>query len=922
MNSKDKPKISFFNSVRERFNNALGGFRGANVKPRFDGSDFLRYGTKSQPIYSSWAPLEMKDEDMYKGYSYAAIQRRANGVATVARQFIVTDANQEALDIYQKHGVDPIHPYLKLIRNSAEFSEREFWKAISIYLDLIGVYYLGCVRKHGQVGNDVRMPVLTSDIKKFVLLNPYEIRRVVDANTGEVKAYVERKRDGRQRTWMPYQIIEFKELNPFDNEKAWAITDAAKQNIFTLRQQGDYTAKSLEGNQNTPGIISTDIALSPEDFADFRSRIRNSHEGEPLYANGGGGITWTPMTVDLDKAALSSVNELNRSELMSITGTSKTTLGIEESGTTRETARVQDENFDSKTVQPRVEDIVDALNLDYKKYYKREFDQVSYMMRVKDTVASDYDTELKAVQLRSSQFQLVDQLVQQGYARESASQFAEGKIGVADLQKMEKSDVKEERARQDMAEQLNPQQDEQDKQPEEAVQKPSDEQNPPKGNVTQDQQESGSETAQEGSSDKSNNSIEQVNNDVESLDDKNYRGNGASDEDIKILNKAYKEFLKNIRSVQREIIEEAASTVNQNSFTEKDIMGDDKKESFVDKLVNFYKSYWWVLFPMFANILTNRRNNQFGQSYEFKVTNDIEDKQDKTAHEVAEGHIDTILKDVLKATNRTYDNMVENEAVNLISKDYDKDSGKYVDYFVAKPNAREIVDAIRNTDILDKHKAIYRKAQELALQGNSRRQIIKTIRSEFNNISKIRATTIARNETSRIFNQSQYDADIQFLKSINKLSVAKKRLVSRTGNPCDICKSIIDKGPIPFTDNFVNKGDTIEANGKTFVANYEAIGSGTVHVNCNCRYELVLDNAKTENSLSENILDWLSTHSIEEVHNYIRKSGDQFCVFSENGKKMGCYPSRDEANKRLRQIEYFKRNKAVEQDEALLSEDK
>lgn len=38
----------------------------------------------------------------------------------------------------------------------------------------------------------------------------------------------------------------------------------------------------------------------------------------------------------------------------------------------------------------------------------------------------------------------------------------------------------------------------------------------------------------------------------------------------------------------------------------------------------------------------------------------------------------------------------------------------------------------------------------------------------------------------------------------------------------------------------------------------------------------------------------------------IRKVGGEWCVMSESGKKLGCYKSRKEAEKRLKQIEYFK----------------
>lgn len=38
----------------------------------------------------------------------------------------------------------------------------------------------------------------------------------------------------------------------------------------------------------------------------------------------------------------------------------------------------------------------------------------------------------------------------------------------------------------------------------------------------------------------------------------------------------------------------------------------------------------------------------------------------------------------------------------------------------------------------------------------------------------------------------------------------------------------------------------------------------------------------------------------------IRKQGSQWCIFSKSGKKLGCYPSKKQAQKRLREIEFFK----------------
>lgn len=836
--------------LREKIVNALGGQIVRSSRP--SANDFLRYGNRTEPLYPTWSQVKMSDRDMYKGYSYAAIQRRANGVADIALNYIRTSVNDETLDAYNKQEETPVHPYLKLIQQSTNFTEKEFWSTISIYLDLAGRFYLGCVRKKGRANS--KLPEVLSDIKKFVLLNPYEVNRVIDPNTGEVSGYIEHKKDNRERIWDRYQIIEMRELNPFDWTEFYSVTDAAKENIFTLKQSGDYTAKSLDGNLKTPGIIATDIQLNPEEFADFRARIMNSREGEPIFANGGGHITWEPMNVDLDKSALGSVNEMNRTELFSAMGMSKTSMGIEESGTTRETARVQNENAATKTYKPRVDFIVGCLTKDYKQKYPREFKLTGYDMYVDSVIEADYDTEIKAVQLRQAQSDLASSLIQQGYTPEVSAQYVQGEIELGDLVVSEKTEP------------IQPAQTAQET-PEEA----------PNENIDDESTQATEEPTDGANGQSEQNSLVQTNSISDELDLDNYNPADLDTKQTEELNSAYDKFLASVRKVERQIMNESSSQLLQNNFTESDFMNEEKKESFVDRLINFYKQYWWAIFPLFANILTNKRNNEFGANHEFVVTNDIENKLDQTSKEVAEGHVNTILKDVITTANRVYDELTTNEAVKLIKQDYEEHPNNYVNYFVTTPTDQEILTAIRNTDILSQNQRIYRTARQIALQGKSRQDIAKAIRERYQHVSETRATTIARNETSRIFGQSQYDADYQFLNSVGRLSSAKKRLVSRTGHPCEICQAIIDRGPIPFTQNFLDKGQSIEAGNKTFTANYEAISSGVVHVNCNCRYELVFDN-ETFNALeTKNLNSWMDAHSdddcCDEFHS-TNKNGD------------------------------------------------
>ena len=421
--------------LRDTFLNMLGGdtqevrktsnsFRGAR--------DFLKYGNREQ-LTPQWSDIKMSDKDMYRGYSYAVIQNRWNKVASLAKANLKTFANKEIVDEYQKNNEIVYHPYLTLIEDSTRFTEKQFWKNISIYLDLAGRYYLGVVR------NEVKpikegYPTITTDIKEFIMLNPYEIRRVINKDN-EVAGYIERKKDGRYREWPLYQIIEMKELNPFDPDKGqWAMTDAAKEAVFTLNQSGDYTRQSMAGNIDAPGIITTDVILNDEDFANFRSRVQQHKKGEPLFGNGAGAIQWESMQVDLDKAALLDINEINRTTLFAVSGTSKTSLGIEQSGTTRETARVQTEQFISDTAQPRLEDIIDFLNLDYKKHYPSEYKKTGYLITVESAVGRDYTTETQATQMRQTQVELAMSLIQAGYTTESAYQYAQGEIELQDLE--------------------------------------------------------------------------------------------------------------------------------------------------------------------------------------------------------------------------------------------------------------------------------------------------------------------------------------------------------------------------------------------------------------------------------------------------------------------------------------------------------
>ena len=276
----------------------------------------------------------------------------------------------------------------------------------------------------GEVGSPIQ----------FDLLNPYHITRVMNAGSLEIGGYREVRR-GFQRDIPVEMIIPIRELNPFDDIKPYAMTDAARESSFTIKSAGDYTRHALRNNVDAPGIITTDVVLPKEKFDNFVSRMKGKVKGEPVFGNGAGAVQWTPMNVDLSKSALKDVNEVERQTLFAVTGMSKTTMGVEESGTTRETSNTQKELLIENEIVPRINLILDALNLDYKNRYPKESASKKVSLSLVNPIESDQDVEAKKADNKKKNFELFDSLVAAGYDEDLSAKYVNGEIDLKDLGK-------------------------------------------------------------------------------------------------------------------------------------------------------------------------------------------------------------------------------------------------------------------------------------------------------------------------------------------------------------------------------------------------------------------------------------------------------------------------------------------------------
>jgi hypothetical protein len=772
----------------------FGSEKNTIALPSF-GRDFLRNG--NQRVMSAvHSEVVMSDRDFYTGYSYAAINNRANKVSQLAISYLKTTATKKIQDAAREKDIQIVHPYLDLIDSSTDFTNAAFWYDISTYLDLEGVYYLMAVR--------TVTPSLVGDIQYFKMLNPYEIRRVRNAETMEIGGYVE-TRDGMSREIPKEMIIEIRKLNPFNRDQTFSMTDAAKEYQFTMKQASDYTRSSLKNNVSAPGIISTDIIMEEEMFRNFQSRVMSQEKGMPLFGNGAGTINWEPMQIDLDKAALMDINEISRSTLFAVSGVSKTTMGIEESGTTREVSRTQKDKFMEDHIMPQLQLIIDALNQDFKIYYKAQYKTNKYTITIDSPMAADKDAEMKDVEIATAGFELYQSLIDAGYEPALAAKYSQGLITLAELglptlkPKVEVT-PEEPKPKADKKKTLKEIEDTPDSKKKNKHKSVIDGQY--LFNYEPDWYECDDDCEICCSLD-----VKTAVNELGAVVSEDVSGKEAS-------------LLNAVQNAENRMVSSMVNKITKNAFDDEgDIISASDKRDAIDELSMAIAAYYLVLFPIYGNKLMQKRASEFDTVVPFEMNTKVKRIIEDASKSAANSHFNTIADDILKVANEVHQASLEREVTAL-----------------------KAAGAVDNEEL-------YALARKKALEGANQQLIVSAIKKEYQNISQTRAKTIARTEANRAFTQSQYQADIQFLTKAGLMEKAYKKWETRSGNACNYCKSLESMAPVPFTKNFVDLGGEITStftrkDGTTVVKkmpiSYEALSYGGAHTNCGCRYILII----------------------------------------------------------------------------------
>ena len=796
-------------------------------------NDFLRRGN-FKARQDVQLDQKFNPEMTVNGWMYAALNTRSDAFGEFCEENIVSESEKQE---------NPYHPYLQLIEESKEIPEYEFWKkAISNY-DNYGLIYFFVLRrvvkdKDGTIQH-IGLPT------KINILSSPKITALT--HDGKIVGYREQIDATHKREFAPEQIIRVINPHPRNQEEPYSIYEAAKDYQYTINKGTEFAQNALINNINTPGILSTSEVLNDEEYDNLISRI-NSHEpGKAIVTDGTGNLTYTSISQSLDQAALPTLTELSRQTIFAVTGTSKTILGIEESGVTRDTSKVQDKKFIKRAIAPVAKRIISAFNFDYRVRYPELYKQNGVKMVIKSIYDAAETSEQFDVQKKL--FDDITEIVYSGYTKESAEKFMYGDISFTDLE-LDAEDAQD----------IEDEQDDIDENPEEPEKAKEQEENDGSEKTLQHIHIENQESEMHNHTSSDDYYMKALKFHVNEQGELDEYGKSVENK----IKQAKNNLLKEIRTIQLQAIRESSSKLSVNAFDYEDIRTEEQEDTIYNKIKNALRKYWFLILPLIGkervvedknSIKILKEDNPELSEEEIQEKNEeikkaevnllgtkkVKDYIEQASEKAAKSHTNTIYKTILDAVNKAENKILR----NLFAKEYVEQFKQGEDkWFKSKPTEKQVKSKLGNQNFIKDNQSLYDSVRKKIEEGFSREEIQRAIRKEYVDLSRTRANILVGNEMARSITSSQYVADYELLRKTNMLDKAYKRLVSSTGNPCPVCKALIDKGDIPFTEPFLELGDTIqvENDGKTttFTCNYETIESGVVHCNCHCDYQLII----------------------------------------------------------------------------------
>ena len=407
-----------------------------------DYGSWLRSSRKGA-MFNNTAEVNIEPEHLYRGYGYGIIRSVVNSGVNTAEENIRTTCSSLQRQILAENDDQIEHPYKKLWQNSPYFSEYDFWKKYLTYIQLKGEFFIYMNRKPLSGATRYRPGTknLMTKTAYMKIINPYEMSVEETDEEGNVTMWrrtIKNKAVGGKdliQKIPAYQIIRVAEFDPWKDDKPFSLLDAARENLFTLENAKDYTRHALVNNINAPGLLAVDGEFqSQEEFDNYVAMLQNHAEGELVIAAGNAKTTYQDMNQNLDGASQEKIRGIERDEMLVTSGVSKSVLGIETTGLTRDVAATQKLTFIERTVVPYIRLMLETLNFDYRVNYAGDFMIDKYILRVTTPSLGDKAQELKELEVREEEYSMMQRYVARGYTPKSAAQYVRGEIDVEQLQ--------------------------------------------------------------------------------------------------------------------------------------------------------------------------------------------------------------------------------------------------------------------------------------------------------------------------------------------------------------------------------------------------------------------------------------------------------------------------------------------------------
>lgn len=365
-------------------------------------------------------------QEIYQGYIFGAIKKIRNQVADILVNNIEVFDPTKGSSPKDSPALDGVkHPYQKAIENATS-DDTLFYAGIATYILVLGEAFIDAGLRTMQAGN-----IKPTD--QFELLQSNQIVRTYD-DKGNLVSYKWKRKLPNGTTdetlYVPTNVIALIDLNPWDLRKGYGqirpiVDKIALENMATKLQ-----IANLANGIKAPGILSSKEKLGEDDYEDLKNSVTQrwtsndmDKQGTPIVTNGGF-VDYKSLLEDLDKLAMEKIRDMNRDAFFAALSVSKTILGIEESGTTRETSRVQREQFILDACMPLANSIVNGLNQDYINMYPVDYRKKPLKMRAVAPIEKDLEQEKAEADIAKIRAEAYKTYIEAGMAPEQAAKKA------------------------------------------------------------------------------------------------------------------------------------------------------------------------------------------------------------------------------------------------------------------------------------------------------------------------------------------------------------------------------------------------------------------------------------------------------------------------------------------------------------------